>query len=48
MDPDHALLTRLRDLAATLPGDVAWLAGPFLAPTGCATSASASPASART
>ena len=30
MDPDHALLTRLRDLAATLPGDVAWLAGPPL------------------
>lgn len=30
MDPDHALLTRPRDLAATLPGDVAWLAGPPL------------------
>jgi hypothetical protein len=30
MDPDHALLTRLRDLAATLPGDVSWLTGPPL------------------
>ena len=30
MDPDHALLTRLRDLAETLPGDVSWLAGPPL------------------
>lgn len=30
MDPDHALLTRLRDLAETLPGDVAWLSGPPL------------------
>ncbi|WP_103340443.1 hypothetical protein [Amycolatopsis sp. CA-126428] len=30
MDPDHAILTRLRDLAETLPGDVAWLTGPPL------------------
>jgi hypothetical protein len=30
MDPDHAILTRLRDLAGTLSGDVAWLAGPPL------------------
>jgi hypothetical protein len=29
-DPDHALLTRLRDLTETLPGDVSWLAGPPL------------------
>ena len=30
MDPDHALLTRLRDLAETLREDVAWLARPPL------------------
>jgi hypothetical protein len=30
MDPDHALLSRLRDLADTLPGDVSWVAGPPL------------------
>jgi hypothetical protein len=30
MDPDHALLTRLRDLARTLPGDLSWLSGPPL------------------